>query len=178
MNKRDEAGLFSAATALLQLPQMSRTHPGLCCLHGPRCFFSRLSATGQLLHRDLNLPGRCNYYLHSKVATLPHLQGPAISRRLRLAADDPCHRYARPLASTLVVSEPPCLVVLVSMPLTTSYHDLCNPSRSPLVQYENRPGAAVMRSSVESTWKQMCYVPLYREYHGALRQWSGRGAVW
>lgn len=118
----------------------------------------------QLLHHCLVLLlGRCNYYLHSNVATLPpHLQGLRflVVFDLPLATpvldgSPPGHRYARPLASTLLVFEdPPCPLYYA-----INYHDLCNSLKSPLVQYANRPRATVMRSSAGSI-KRKCATTL------------------
>lgn len=123
-------------------------------------------------HRDNNcsttaylvlLLGRCNYYLHSNVATLPPTYKACdfLSsltcrwRPLSWMAAPPGHRYARPLASTLLVFEdPPCPLYYA-----INYHDLCNSLKSPLVQYANRPRATVMRSSAGSI-KRKCATTL------------------
>ncbi|KAK4071495.1 uncharacterized protein Triagg1_6156 [Trichoderma aggressivum f. europaeum] len=124
---------------------------------------STCTSAVSIQHKDNNysttaylvvLLGRCNYYLHSNMATLPPTH-----KALRflvvfdlplmtpvLDGSPPGHRYARPLASTLLVFEdPPCPLYYA-----INDHGLCNLLKSPLVQYANRPRATVMRSSADS----------------------------
>lgn len=151
--------LVTVTPTLFQLQQKNNSDSWASLfhiLHGheyERCLDS--TQRQQLLHHCLVvLLGRCNYYLHSNVATLPPTY-----KALRflvvfdlplltpvLDGSPPGHRYARPLASTLLVFEaPPCPLYYA-----INDHGLCNLLKSPLVQYANRPRATVMRSSADS----------------------------